>query len=812
MATTTSTTTLGCLADSGDKMPLVTQEIKNLKGGISQQPDILRFPDQGNQQINAFSSEVQGLQKRPPSKHIKRLRDQWGLKPLIKLINRDESEKYYVAYEEAGITVWDLQGNKKTVNAPAGWGYLAGTDPRRDIRAVTIADYTFIVNRAVTVTEATTVAYPGYRTDGQCLLNIKGGQYGRTFKVYINDTLVATHTTPNGDAVSQAPQIDTQYITDQINTKIVATFAATPATWSGWTTTMGPNFIKVSAPTGKSVSKLRTEDGFNNGLLTGVIFDSQRFNMLPAQGPDGYIVRVSGDPGSGSDDYYVRYDSVELVWKETIKPGVITEIDKNTMPHVLVREADGTFTFRAADWDKRTAGDDDSNPMPSFVDGKVNDVFFFRNRLGFISGENIILTKSGEFFSFFPKSVVTTADTDPIDVAISHQRVSILNHAVPFAEELLLWSDQTQFVLRADGVLTAKSVKVDPATEFESAVGARPVAAGRSVYFAAPRATFTSIRRYYSVQDVSAVKNADDVSAHVPSYIQNGVFFLGSSTTENVVTVLTSGAESRIYLYKYLYQEEQLVQQSWSHWEFGAGSRILACEFVGAIMYLIIDSPSGVFLETIEFTQNTKDLPDEPFRCYMDRKLAYTAPVGSYKAVTGNTEVPLASLYGAIPAHGDYWLVRSDGRAFFCEEPDGGWVAQGGKLTMPGNQDGKLFIVGESFTFFYEFSKFLIKMQDQNGTKSETVGRLQIRRAWVNYEESGPFTVDVCGEYQYVMSGKRIGTTILGDPATDTGQFRFPVMKNATECRASISSNSPTPLAFIGAGWNGMYFRREQIL
>lgn len=134
-------------------MPIVTQAIKNLKGGISQQPDILRFPDQGQRQINGFSSEVQGLQKRPPSKHVARVRDPWGEKPLIKLINRDETERYYVAFCQSAprVRVRDLAGNLKVVNAPDGMDYLNTDNPRRDIRAVTVADYTFIVNRAVTV-------------------------------------------------------------------------------------------------------------------------------------------------------------------------------------------------------------------------------------------------------------------------------------------------------------------------------------------------------------------------------------------------------------------------------------------------------------------------------------------------------------------------------------------------------------------------------------------------------------------------------------------------------------------------------------
>lgn len=56
-------------------MPLVSQSIHSFKGGVSQQPDIIRFPDQVTELVNGFPNEVEGLQKRPPTLAIKRLSD-----------------------------------------------------------------------------------------------------------------------------------------------------------------------------------------------------------------------------------------------------------------------------------------------------------------------------------------------------------------------------------------------------------------------------------------------------------------------------------------------------------------------------------------------------------------------------------------------------------------------------------------------------------------------------------------------------------------------------------------------------------------
>ncbi|UZT50288.1 non-contractile tail tubular protein [Enterobacter phage 03_vB_Eclo_IJM] len=81
--------------------------------------------------------------------------------------------------------------------------------------------------------------------------------------------------------------------------------------------------------------------------------------------------------------------------------------------------------------------------MPSFVDSTINDVFFYRNRLGFLSGENVIMSRSAGYFAFFLKSVATLSDDDPIDVAVSHPRISILK--MPYRSASSCSSGPTRF-------------------------------------------------------------------------------------------------------------------------------------------------------------------------------------------------------------------------------------------------------------------------------------------------------------------------------------------------------------------------------
>lgn len=794
-------------------MPLISQTIKNLKGGISQQPDILRFPDQGAQQINGFSSEVHGLQKRPPSIHVGRLgaSRSWGEAPLLHVIDRDASEKYYCVFTGTDIKVIDLQGNYKTVNAPQGWSYVTTSLPRDNLRMVTVADYTFIINRAVTVTEGSTYTWPSYPAlNRRAILNVRGGQYGKTFTVSINGTQVASHTTPDGSTSTDINLVDTEYII----TQLIALMTPTVVTSWGWSISRGSGYILITSPS-TPITSIDTKDGYNHQLLVGFISDVQRFSALPAVAPDGYIVKVDGEASSSQDDFYVRYDASAKTWKETMSPNIKAGLNPATMPWALVRQTDGSFTLQQLTWATRTCGDDDSNPMPSFVDSKINDVFFFRNRLGLLSGENVILSRSGEYFKMFPLSVANLADTDPIDVSVSSNRINVLKHAVPFAEELLIWSDKAQFVLSSNGILTPMSIELNLTTEFEVSDGARPYGIGRGVYFCSPRATFSSIKRYYAVQDVTNIKNAEDISAHVPSYIANGVFRLSGTTSENFLTCLTSGAKNKIFLYKFLYLDEQLAQESWSHWEYFENDRVLACETIGAYMYVVIDSPSGIFLERIEFSVGTKDFSQEPYRLFMDRKKVYTVPSGAFNEDNYETTIALETIYGAVPALGTYIVVTPDGSMDIFEPPAvGGW-ATNSNLTFVGNIEGQQLVIGEAYEFLYEFSKLLIKRQDSNGaTQTEDIGRLQLRRAWVNYNESGYFKVTVKGtgkEFYYEMTGRRLSSPdcILGEANLDTDQFRFPVLTDAKKAQIIITSAIPSPLSLIGGGWEGSYIRRS---
>lgn len=786
---------------------LYSQTIKNIVAGISQQPAILRLPEQLEEQINGYSTEVGGLQKRAPTVHIKNLfaAPSSTYRPLVHVVKRDEEEKYIMIFDGNGsCKIYDEDGKeyKVTIDAKSA-SYLSGIDPRKYLKCITIADYTFIVNTKKKVAMTGKVWDSGRWKDTQgALFNVKSGQYGRTYACIINDVTIATYTTPDGSNASDSTKVDVNWIAEQL---------ANSAKSNGWTVETGDSWLYVKKA-GTTIKTVKIKDGYNGMSMFGIYHAVQNFNNLPRSAPDGFTVQVKGATNV-ADDYYVRYDGDTQLWTECARPETPTTLDSSTMPQGLVRNADMSFTLKPLDWDDRDVGDEDSNPEPSFVGATINDIFFYRNRLGLISGENVILSRSASFFNFWFASVVDMQDTDPIDLAVSHNSVSILYHAVPFDEELLLFSNDTQFLLRADGVLSPKNCSITEVTEFTCNPYVRPVGAGRRVYFPTERAEFTTIKEYFTIEDTTNLKDAQDVTSHVPSFIPNGVYKIVSSNTENVLGFFTIGAESKVYIYKYLFVDNSRLQSSWSYWEFN-GARILGGGFINSTLYLVFDRQGMITLESVSFTYNTKDYEEyEPYRVFMDRKVVLPAITSdAYDDIEGRTKVDMKTMYGdTLKAGVSYGLVDSKGffRKWTPEE-----MIDGRYVWLQGNWVGRRLIEGELYKFKAKFSEVMIRKQDDNGVTAYTEGRLQLRNFWVNYENCGYIKAIVeCFDketYEYVMTARLLGSgrNKIGLTALETGQFKFPVQSLSSNCSISIETELPMPVALIGAGWEGVYYKR----
>ena len=263
------------------------------------------------------------------------------------------------------------------------------------------------------------------------------------------------------------------------------------------------------------------------------------------------------------------------------------------MPHTLRQDPDQIgslrFSFNTGEWDDRVAGDEDTNPAPSFVGQSINDIFFHRNRLGIIAGENVIFSEASGYFNFFRTTVRSLLDSAPIDVAVSQNEVSILKAAIPVQDNLLLFSELNQFTLSAAQLLTPTEVTIDQSTKFECDLETTPVGAGNSVFFATKAGGFAGIREYYTNNETE-INDATLITSHIPQYLEGNVRKMAASSNENILVCLTNGNKREAYIYNWYDQSNERLQSAWSKWKFA--KEIEEVSFNNATLYLVFNDGS----------------------------------------------------------------------------------------------------------------------------------------------------------------------------------------------------------------------------
>ena len=784
-------------------MALVSRTIPNLVQGVSQQPEVLRLNSQAGEQINGFSSVVEGLKKRPPTEYIAKLSSSSLGNAFIHTINRDLNERYIVVVSNGSIAVYDIDGVSKTVvNQTNATNYLNSTNPKSDFICMTVADYTFVVNKNKTTAMGTATSSAKVE---QAVYSVLQGVVDTKYSITI-DGSTFSHTT-------NSTTNSTESIRDGLKSAIGSISGITISN-------IGNSSFSIIKSSGTLT--VTASDAYGDDASQVVKDKVQNFSDLPVPAINNQVVQVTGDATSGFDDYYVKFVEADNLWQETVAPNTLTSFDEETMPHILIRTADGNFRFTQVDgstytisgtdydvpsWGDRICGDVDSVPDPTFIGRKLNDIFFHRNRLGFLADENVIMSRSGEFYEFFPETITQVLDTSPIDVASTHTRVSILRHAISFDEELLLFSDQTQFILSGGATLTAENISINVTTEFETDKNIKPVGAGSNVYFGFNKGAFTGVRELFIASDTDT-KQADDITANVPKYIPTNVFKLTSATNESIIVALSSDEENAVYVYQYYVSQNRRLQSAWSKYTFGTAStdKILNVDFIENELFLVNERDDGVYLEKMNISPALTDT-GETYLTHLDRKLNNTQITEVYDAGTNRTTITLPyQIKNPMKVVGRSGASNKAGQEIATVSQAVG----GTSIVISGDITAQNYFIGEQYEFKFQFSQQFIQVADSQGSRiSVKEGRLQIRNWNVSFNDTGYFTTEVSpvgrDTSTTTYTGTITGTGLLGTVNLEDGDYTFAVQSENDKLTVVIKNDSHLPSNFINASWQGYY-------
>nr|BDD44391.1 hypothetical protein 7 [Deltaproteobacteria bacterium] len=781
-------------------MALVDEIISSFTGGVSQQPAGIRKDNQCTLMENCFPTLVDGMRKRPNSEYLADLAlMSYTHKPFVHAINRDTDERYFLVFTGDATTpiqAWDMDGNVcairyGTLDADLVFSedtgvksYLETTTPRESIKAQTIADYTVVTNREKVCAMS---GSPDTTSDNVALVWLKTPSVDCTYKILVDGNEAASH------ASSGSVNI----------TSIMSSLANATSNFlgAGWTVSYdsGDLYFTIQKDDNTDFT-VKATDTAAHGMKV-IHRNTQRFTDLPPQAPDGYVCEIVGDEGNSLDSWFVKFnggsDSAG-VWEETRKEGLDNAFAASTMPHRLVRTGALEFTFAPIIWEERQAGDDESNAEPSFIGKSVNGVFLYKNRLGFLAGENAILSKASDFFNFWRTTVLDLLDSDPIDIAASSEKVSDLYFAIAMQRNLVLTSDQQQFNLGSgDLLLTPKTTAMDVTTRLETSKVCPPVGAGPNLFFATENGGFTSIREYF-VQPDTLTDDAADVTAHAPEYVPDNVTQMIASGAKELLLVHSDDESNAFYVYKYFWAGQEKVQSAWFKWIFEEGSEYLGGAIIANYIYLIIKRGTNVFLERIDLENISH--ASLGFRVHLDSMQEVT---GSYEGSTHLTTWTTPGALSSTPV-----VVDS---VTGLQVPNVTRVDDNTVITY-GDYSANMCFIGEEYTQRFRFSEFVVRSPKTNTDVLQ--GRLQILSLMLSYVGTGGFTVEVTGEGRSEATEHTWypQTSTIGEVTIESGKKNFMVFASSEGLLLDIVNSSYLPATFVGASWQGNFTKESRSL
>ena len=757
------------------------------------------------------------------------------------IVNREKTVTTYfqdgVTYSQSGTTVTVTStahglttSDRISIDCTSG----SGVDGKYDVASVPNANsFTYTAGTSLTTNgnAAYNIMTPNFGT--KSMVFIKAADYSATYRIKIKsaDGTSTLADVSYATAAVGGTQPDTLTIATNLRNSLASALS------SGWTFTVVDYVVQIVKTDGGDyqLESSDTKTGTFTKAIKGTI---DTITDLPTLAEHGFIIKVQGTKTTQLDDYYVKFEASAGsgtgggIWRETVAPDINRGFNQKTMPHVLVRNADGSFDFKEFDWSYRICGDEGTVLNPSFVNCKIQNINLFRNRLVLLADENVILSAADNYDRFWPETIQTVVDSDPIDLVTGGTEINFLTSSLAFANTLLLFSRHGQFRLDAGATtigtsLTPKTANVTAITSFEMAATVDPVGVGRTIYFPIPKGEYSGLRDFFLPDSTGGVPISDEVTSAIPRYIPGNLTNLIASVSEEAIAAISKDQPKRIYIYKFFFEGDNKLQSAWSYWEVKGAKTILGASILDSDMYVILEYNDGVYLEKVALRPETVDA-NSTIELLVDRKVteascstAVTNPGGLGVQTTITLPYPMATtgtmavvgrdVAGNTISHGQVIIPTSETLT--------GGAGSNGTMIVKGDLSSAKFFVGELYDMGYEFSTPYLKEQPSAGGMAVVAGpKLQVRTWAVVFDDTSHFVLRVtpagrtANDYPY--NGISVGTSppSLGTPGIGTGNFRVPVMASSLDTKIEIISSSPVPCRIQSAEWEGWLQSRAKRL
>ena len=548
-------------------------------------------------------------------------------------------------------------------------------------------------------------------------------------------------------------------------------------------------------------------------------------SRLPVQCRHGYIVKVSNARISDEDDYYLRFEGNDNLdgsgsWVECAKPGI--EKSLNNMPLVIQRtnianqnasNEVATFTIRTYKYADRAVGDETTNPLPTFVGKPINKVIFFRNRLAFLSGENVVLSRPGTFGQpdFFAESALAVGANDAIDIACGSTFPSELFDGIEVNSGLLVFSTNQQFLLSSDAeILNPETAKLRSISTYNYNKDIPPISLGVTVGYVDNSGKFS---RFNEVANIRREGEPDVVepSKIVPTLLKKDIDLLTNSR-ENAIILFGKTASRDVLGFRYFNIGEKRQQQAWFKWTFNKG-----------LLYHFIINDDYFFLDENHFLQTLSLIEDDDDISITQDNVEYLIHLDNYTTLAAGQYDPATNL--TTFTNKANWIpdVTSPNNKLVVIDTDSGDTRVGryaettllgntpdDDFTLPGNWSTGTFYIGYLYDFQVDFPTIYPTQIQGEKSNTDVSGMLVLHRLRVHLGKVGLY------ETTLVRLGKPNYTEVYESPeyneyeASDAPYVEevirtVPVYEKNTNVDFTLKSAHPSPATLRALSWEGSF-------
>jgi len=790
------------------------QRIPALVHGISKQSPTIRYPGQVSDATNVMFNVVDGARKRCGSRYVGQVTTSGlvGGKYKMHRITRDDEEKYVVVYGAGNflrvLNVLTGQIVTPTVVGTAA-AYLAYGSPQpENLRFVTVADTTFVCN-----------------------------------------TLRPTGTLENGASID-ASKMPVQLVRTSFSP---LTFTISPATWTprgfqrqviqvpvgGVAPTSG--YFRFSYLGGQSypanyqIESDTLEDTLQGNGEAPFATNGQTANPDYIPGMRGLVrgkVLCSGGPLPEKPIYIDISPDLDI----TTLLG-FTDNQLNNSRYVILK------------------GDNETQPPPEFMTSQrpISDIGYFRNRLIFTSDDFIFFSAADDIFNVYKERADLLQDSDPIEIQLSANDVTIVDTVVTFRKSVLVMTRSgQQFEVSSGDVFGPGSVAVNPTTKY-SIKNLRPVPVGERIYMLGEHPSKTMLYEY-TYSDTSLSNVATDVSKHIDNLIPADVISMDASVNTDTICIVaknptdtttyefmsnasglwsntitwvggqiprngdtisissghivqvnfdtypTSGVfnpgsiASTIYIYRSYTVANERKQSAWSKWSFGLDN--IADAVIMDDHLLTLQRVDGVSDSTLNVykTSLTDEFTKDTFGVLTGEFQSHMDHTYSFAAGTGSYASGFTTFTLPVTDMTINKFVQFDGTQLDVTPVTANTCKVSGNRTFYGGK------IGRSFDTSMQLSPTFFRIGDGNSPVID--GNVVLNKLVLDHVESGEYTVTV-------ERSTGVTTTTAFTPSnsfTSTfGSVTAWIHSNTKDLNITVSSSGIKPTCWAGIEMHGTY-------